>query len=109
MKDAENDDPLAVDTILENIGSVENLKNDLPRLTSANNRMPKERIAGEQSRFCNDFTGDYAGERGKPLVQESREAVEVGKSICRPFDFHRSDQGRKSGVPQVFSQRSTSA
>jgi hypothetical protein len=41
------------------------------------------------------------------LVKKVREAIEVGQRRRRPFERHRLSQRRKSGVPQVSSQRTT--
>src|SRR2546426_787276 len=41
------------------------------------------------------------------LVEKRSEAIEVGERVSRPFHLHGSRQGRKAGVPQVRSQRTT--
>ncbi len=60
-------------------------------------------------RPCNDGLCDLIGKVGVGFLQKLSEAVEIGKSIERPFKRHLLCQGWNEGVPQVRSQCTTSS
>ena len=109
MEYPQDNEALAFDAVLKHIGRVENLEHDLPVYFAPGDLVPEHGTLCEHARLLEDFSADNVGEGWMMPVKKSGEPVEIGKRVCRPFDFHLPGQGLNSGVPQVFIQRSTSS
>jgi hypothetical protein len=109
VEHAKDRNAVAVNTILEHIGRVEDSQYDLPILLAAGNRPPEQGMVGQKSGLGDDFTRYDRRERWVARLKELGKAIEVGERCGRPFDFRRLCQGLNAGVPQVSSQRTTSS
>src|SRR6185437_4332837 len=109
VENAQDDDAIVLDTILKNIGRIQDAQHDLTVMFISGNRMPKSRIFAQHARLLDEIVADHLGHCRETVVKEARKSIEVRDRVTRPLDPHRSDHGRNWGVPHVWSQCSTSA
>ena len=104
-----NDDAVTADTILNDVGRIENAQNELSIHLSPGDRAPEQRITVQNLCFLKKVMSHEPCHGLIAFMKEDGETIEIGDRIGRSFDRHRSDQGPKSVLPQVHSPRSISA
>lgn len=106
---AQHHNPSTIMQIAKNVHGACDTKRNLTILFASGQRTPEFGMTFENSRFPNDFGSNDACQMWISILKEKREAIEVGQRWRRPLQFHRSRHGLNAGVPQVFSQCSTSS
>jgi hypothetical protein len=108
VETAQDDDAIALDSILKNIShSARAARSD--GNVHIRQSMPKSRIFAQHARLLDEIVADHLGHCRETVVKEARKSIEVRDRVTRPLDPHRSGHGRNWGVPDVWSQCSTSA
>jgi hypothetical protein len=86
MEYAEHQNALAVISVLQGVGSPEDLQEELAILFALSYGSPQPRVSAENISPCDEFGGYTSSEVREPLMQERGESIEVGEGIERPLD-----------------------
>lgn len=88
VEDAQHHQAIAIDPILEDVGRVEYLQDELAILHAPGNRTPQPRESRQHLCLGGNLLGHSGGEIGILLVRERRKAVEIGERVLRPLDAY---------------------
>jgi hypothetical protein len=109
MESAKHDKAFAVEGVVKDVCRVRDFKHELAVLRSSLNCAAEQRMILHEASLFLDFRGNDLRKARMPFVKESGKAIEIGQRDSRLLELHRPCQGLKPGVPQVSSQRTTSA
>ena len=93
---------------MQDVRRIECVQHKLTELRSAFKGPANVGVVQDQLAGIDQRLSDRAGILRIAVMKKCSEAFQVGEGIGRPFQRHRSRQDRNEGVPQVFSQRTTS-
>ena len=74
--------------ILEDIRRIEHAQHQLPILLAPGDRTAEQRALRKDLRLGDDLLGHHGGKRWMMLLEQRREAVEVGEGVVRPFEIY---------------------
>jgi hypothetical protein len=107
MEGAQHHKAFAVISVAKYITRAQHLENEFAEFCAFLDRMPEQWMFFKNSRLGLNFLSDDGGKMRLAIVQECGKSIEIGQRSRRSFQRHRPFQGRKSGVPQESSQRTT--
>ena len=88
MEDAQDYEVRVIETILEYVRRVENLKHELAVFLAASDWTAQPRERRQHLRLVYDCLRDDARKLRMMFVEEVREALEVGERVPRPLDVY---------------------
>jgi hypothetical protein len=109
MEDAEHNDPIPVQSAFKHIGCIKHLEHELAVLIPTGDGPSKAWKLRERLCLLDYCASNRSRELRMVLMQKIGEATEIGERVLRPLNLYRSRHGLYAGVPQLSSQRTTSA
>lgn len=89
------------------LGSAEHRQDEFAVLVAMAESASQSWMTPEHVSSRNQFAGNAGCEIRELVVQERREAIEIGQRVERPLDFYWPGHGRKPDVPHVRSHWTT--